>query len=54
MTPAQQEKLNQDYATYREEAAKMAAEGKAIGTFSGWAHDRKLIVVETTKRGRSA
>ncbi|MBS1189877.1 MAG: hypothetical protein H6R10_1669 [Rhodocyclaceae bacterium] len=46
MTPEQQEKLGCDYRKYQEEAAKMAAEGKAIGTFIGWQYENKLVKIK--------
>ncbi|MGE5491832.1 MAG: hypothetical protein ACM31P_11185 [Actinomycetota bacterium] len=49
MTPEQQEKLARDYARYKEEAARMAAEGKAIGTFIGWQYENKLVNIRIAK-----
>ena len=49
MTPAQQEKLGRDYERYREEAAKLAAEGKAIGTFIGWQYLNGLVSIKIAK-----
>ena len=37
ISEAEQNKLNQDYAEYVVERDRMAAEGKAIGTFLAWA-----------------
>lgn len=46
MTPQQQEKLNRDYQRYKDEAAKAAAEGKAIGTFIAWQYENQLVNIK--------
>lgn len=44
MTPEQkQQKLNENYRLFLEAKAKMDAEGKAIGTFSAWQFENKLV-----------
>lgn len=37
ITETEQKKLNQGYAEYLAERDRLAAEGKAIGTFLAWA-----------------
>lgn len=49
MTPEQQEKLSRDYQTYKEQAAALAAEGKAIGTFIAWQYENRLVNIKIAK-----
>lgn len=49
MTPEQQEKLNRDYQAYMAEAARLAAEGKAIGTFIAWQYENQLVNIRIAK-----
>lgn len=45
MTPEEkQKKLGDDYAEYLADKAKMAEQGKSIGTFIGWRHDNKATI----------
>jgi len=55
ITETEQKKIDQDYADYLVERDRLAAEGKAIGTFLAWQcktgrNDIKI----TTKRGAKA
>lgn len=49
MTSEEEKKLGEDYALYREEAARMAAEGKAVGTFIGWQYANNKVSIKIAK-----
>lgn len=46
MKQEQQEKLGQDYADYLAERDKLAAEGRAIGTFISWQYENNLVKIK--------
>ena len=49
----EQEKLNQDYAEYLAERDRLAADGRAIGTFLSWAaKNGKNEIKVLGKKGR--
>lgn len=49
MTPEEEKKLGEDYALYLEEAERMKAEGKAIGTFIGWQYKNHRVNIKIAK-----
>lgn len=49
MTPEEEKKLGEDYAQYLKEAAEMAAQGKAIGTFIGWQYANNRVNIKIAK-----
>ena len=42
----QQAHLNENYKRYLAERDRLAAEGKAIGTFSSWQFSNKLVSIK--------
>lgn len=49
MTPEEEKKLGEDYAMYCAERDRMAAEGKAIGTFIGWQYANNMVDIKIAK-----
>lgn len=47
----QQKQLNENWAKFQEAKAKAMAEGRAIGTFSAWQFENKLVKFEIGRRG---
>ena len=54
ISEAEQKQLNQDYAEYLEEARRLAAEGKAIGTFLAWSARLGKNTIKVERRGSQA
>jgi len=53
ISEAEQKQLNQDYAEYLAEAARLAAEGQAIGTFLAWSAKLGKNTIKVERRGGS-
>lgn len=49
----QQKQLNENWAKFQEAKAKATAEGRAIGTFSSWQFENRLVNFDVKKRGES-